>query len=309
MDGPSAEVYLYDLNTRSITRVSADPAQNYWPSWSPDGKHLLFLGADVFGSGAGFAMNGVWSADGDGSNVTLLYHPTSSGEEMLGWRDNENAVLESWDPIHGPTHLRLYNITTKTTTALEDGPVMGAVADAGSVVPANEPGAVLFGQTTGLTFLAPDQTDPSQLSGNQVNTIRWIRDSAMFEVEFQEGNLATFQSDGSHRQDAPAVLSRAGIGYTDVAMYGAIWAWTANSRDIAGVWITGPGLDIPQIYNGPAVAPLWDPHNNLSFFSGSNLYRVTFDSYYTDLGLVANFFGDVLSASWVGSKGFDIYGP
>lgn len=308
MDGPSADVYLYDLNTSSITRVSTDPAQDYWPSWSPDGKALLFFGADGFGSGAGYVMNGVWSADGDGSNVELLYHPTSSGEEMLGWRDNETAVLESWDPANGLSHLRLYNITTKKSASLQAGPVSGAVADAGNVVPSTDPGAVLFSQATGLTLLASNQTQPTQLSGSQVDSVRWIRDSSMFEVEFQDGSLATFQSDGSHRQDAPAALSSAGLGFTNVAMYGLIWAWTANSGNISGVWITGPGLDIPQIFNGPAVTPLWDPHNNLTFFSESSLYRVTFDSYYTDLGPVASVSGDVVDASWVGTKGFDIYG-
>ncbi len=309
MDGPSADVYLYDLNTRSITRVSTDLAQDYWPSWSPDGSHLLFFGADTFGTGAGYAMNGVWSANGDGSNVTLLYQPTSSGEAMLGWRDNEIAVLESWDPANGFSYLRLYNITTKKTINLQASPVSGAVADAGNVVSSTDPGAVLFSQATGLYLLPSNQTQPTQLSGSQVASVRWIPDSSMFEVEFHNGSLATFLSDGSHRQDAPAALSSAEFGSINVAMYGAIWGWTKSGGDTQGAWINGPGLDIPQIFSGPAVAPLWDPHNNLTFFSESTLYRVTFDSHYTDLGPVANVSGDVVDASWVGTKGFDIYGP
>jgi dipeptidyl aminopeptidase/acylaminoacyl peptidase len=310
LDGPSADVYLYDLNTRSITRVSTDPAHDYWPSWSPDGSRLLFFGADGFGTGAGYTMNGVWSADRNGSNVTLLYQPTSSGEELLGWRDNESAVLESWDPAQGLSNLRIYNVTTKQTTSLPASPVSGAVAEAGSVISTIDPGAVLFSQAAGLTLLPSGQTQTTSLSGSQVDSVRWIRDSSMFEVQFQDGSLATFQSDGSFSQDAPAALSSAGMGYTNVAMYGLIWAWTANGGNLAGVWINGPGLDFPQIFSGPAVAPLWDPHNNLTFFSRNSLYRVTFDSYYADLALVANVSGDVVDASWVGGiQGFDIYGP
>jgi hypothetical protein len=131
----------------------------------------------------------------------------------------------------------------------------------------------------------------------------------MFEVDFQGGNLTTYQSDGIHREDEPAGLSSAGRGFTNVTMYGAIWAWTANSSNLSGVWITGPGLELPRIFTGRAVAPLWDPHNNLTFFSGSSLYRVTFDSHYTDVGPVANVSGDIMDAAWVGTKGFDIYGP
>ncbi len=308
MDGTSADVYLYDLASRSITRVSTDPAQDFFPSWSPDGNHLLFLGADGFGTGAGMVMNGVWSADGDGSNVSLLYPTKSAGEIIVGWRDNETAVLETWDVVNGLAHLRLYNLTTKDTTSLEAGPVSAAVAGTGNLFPATDPGAVLFGGETGLYLLPSHETEPTILSGNQVDFVQWNWESSLFEVRFKDGSLATYQSDGNDRQDAPAALSSAGYAPINVAMYGAIWAWAEGEGDTPGVWITGPGLDIPQIFDGPAIAPLWDPHNNLTFFSGSTLYRTTFDSWYTDLSLVASVSGDVESASWVGSKGFDIYG-
>jgi len=308
MDGPSADVYLYDLASGAITRVSTDPAQDFSPSWSPDGNHLLFLGADGFGSGAGMVMNGVWSADGDGSNVTLLYPTTSTGEEMFGWRDNQTAVLDTWDVVNGPAHLRLYNITTKETTSLASGHVSTAVADSGNLFSSADPGAVLFGGDTGLWLMPSNQNDPTFLSGNQVDSVQWIRDSSMFEVRFSDGSLATYEADGNDRQDAPAALSTAGYAPINVAMYGAIWAWTEGAGDTPGVWITGPGLDIPQVFTDPAIAPLWDPHNNLTFFSGSTLYRTTFDSFYSDLNPVANVSGDIESASWVGSKGFDIYG-
>ena len=308
MDGSSADVYLYDITTRVITRVSTDAAQDFSPFWSPDGNHLLFLGADGFGTGAGMVMNGVWSADGDGSNVALLYPTTSAGEVMVGWLDNATAVLETWDVVNGLAHLRLYDITTGQVTSLVDGPVSGAVADAGNLVPATDPGALMFGSETGLFLLPSTDTIPTQLSGSQVDSVQWIRDSSMFEVRFTDGSLATFQSDGGNRQDAPASLSSAGYGTINVAMYGLIWAWVESDGDTPGAWINGPGLDIPQIFTGQATAPLWDPHNNLTFFSGGSLYRVTFDSYYTDLAQVVNLSRDVVDASWVGAKGFDIYG-
>ena len=310
MDGPSVDVYLYDIASNSITRVSTDPAQDFYPTWSPDGNHLLFLGADGFGTGAGVVMNGVWSADGDGSNVTLLYPTTSAGELMIGWRDNETVVLETWSAANGPAHLRLYNIITKDTTILQDGYSLAAVADAGNLVLSTDAGAVLFTQDGGLYLLPSQESQPTQLSESQVDQIKWNRDSSMFEVRFNDGSLATFQSDGSHRQDSPADFSSGGYAPINLAMYGLIWAWTEGNGDTPGVWINGPGLEnIPQIYDGSAVAPLWDPHNNLTFFSGSTLYRVTFDSYYTDLSPVIDISGDAVNASWVGSNGFNIYGP
>ncbi len=307
LDGPSADVYLYDLDSRSITRVSSDPSANYSPSWSPDGNHMIFLGAETFGTGAGFVMSGVWSADGDGSNVQLLYTPTSSSEEILGWRDNESVVLKSWDPGQGPFDLRIYNILTKVTTNLPADPVTAAVSDPGTIVSSLDKGSVLFSQASGLYILLTGQTTPTKLSEKQANVIHWIKDSSMFEVEFQDGSLGTYQSDGSSPELAPAELSKAGIRNSNVCMYGLIWAWTSNSSSAPGVWITGPGLNFPQIFTGQATAPLWAPHNNLTFFSGGTLYRATFDAYYSDLTSIANLPGEVTGATWVGIKGFDIY--
>lgn len=308
MDGPSADVYLYDLNSRSITRVSTDPSANYWPSWSPDGSHLIFLGADTFGTGAGISMKGVWSANGDGSNVQLLYTPTSSGEEILGWRDNQSVVLESWDPGRGPSDLRIYNILTKKTISLPTGAVTAAVSDPGTIMTSPDKGAVLFSQPMGLSILLSNQTVPVKLSEKQAEEIRWIQDSSMFQVVFQDGSLGTYQSDGSSPEIAPAALSGARLGNSNVSMYGLIWGWTSNSSNAPGVWITGPGLNFPQIFAGPSVAPLWDPHNNLVFFSGGTVYRATFDAYYSDLTSIANLPGEVTDAAWVGTPGFDIYG-
>ncbi len=307
LDGPSADVYLYNLDSRTITRVSSDPSANYWPSWSPDGNHLIFLGADTFGTGAGLSMNGAWSANGDGSNVQLLFNPTSSGEEILGWRDDTSVVLMSWDPGRGPNDLRIYNILTKETTSLPADPVTAAVSDPGTIISSLDKGAVLFSQASGISILPSGQTVPVKLSDQQADEIRWIRDSSMFQVIFQDGSTGTFQSDGSSPELAPPELYGVRLGNSNVSMYGLIWGWTSTSDSAPGVWISGPGLSFPQIFADQAVAPLWDPHNNLTFFSGNILYRATFDAHYSDLAPIANLGSEVTDAAWVGTTGFDIY--
>jgi Tol biopolymer transport system component len=91
LDKPNADIYVYDLESQDIQKVSDDAGQDYWPSWSPDGKSILYFEAEGFGTGAGYAMSGIWLAAANGSDAKKLTTPTSSGEQLVGWRDNSQA--------------------------------------------------------------------------------------------------------------------------------------------------------------------------------------------------------------------------
>jgi dipeptidyl aminopeptidase/acylaminoacyl peptidase len=298
LDGPTADLYLYDTATKKITRVSQDDAQNYWPSWSPDGKYILFFGAETFGTGAGYLMKGVWSANADGSNVTLLYTPSSSGEELVGWRDDQTAVLDSWKPICGPEELRLYNIVTAQKTVLQAGCSSAAAASEYWGDPNSN--TVMFSKDDGLYLWSANGAELQKLSGNQVAWIRWERVGSMFVVKYKDGSMTTLYSTaGNLFEDAPAQAQ-------DVTMFALIWAWTNNTGELPGVWISGPGIDLGQIFDGPAYAPIWNFDNTLFFFSGSgegtDLYRATFDNYYNDTASVGHLTGEVQGVTWVGIK-------
>ena len=301
LDGPTAEVYLYDTTSGIITRVSSDDAQNFWPSWSPDGAYILFFGADGFGTGAGYAMKGVWSAYGDGSNVTWLYETAGSGEELVGWRDSQTAVLDTWNPMCGSGNLRLYNIVTTTKTVLQADCFINAAVGAWN---GSDPSPVMFSASNGLYYLAGDGSEVQKLSDKSAGSVRWDIPGYMFVVRFEDGSLSTYYSgDATQTYDAPFSNT---TGIANVTMYGLIWAWTDAGDEMEGVWITGPGIEIGQVFTGSAYAPLWDLHNNLLFFSGTELgtdvYRTTFDAYYQDVTLVAHLDETVRSAAWLGIK-------
>ena len=297
MDGPSAEIYLYDAMTQQIQRVSDDQAQNYSPSWSPDGNHLLYLGAEGFGTGAGYVMSGVWSAWGDGSNVTLLYEPDSGAEELIGWLDETTAVLDSWKMDCGSQDLRLYDVVTRQTAMLNAGCFTSAAAD-------GLRGAAIFTSDSGLYVLTAEDRTPVRVSQDPVAWIDTVEPhDYVFSVHFEDGGIATY---GTSDMDHLASPVDAPTGAMDVAMYGLIWGWTSDDDAQPGAWISGPGVEIGQIFSDKARLPIWDPDNNLLFFAldagyGYNIYRTTFDVFYRDLTMVAHIEAEILHVAWLGA--------
>jgi hypothetical protein len=295
MDGPSAEIYIYDDRIGEITRVSNDDYQNYAPSWSPDGETLLYMGTEGFGTGAGFDTVGVWSARGDGTNVTWLYTPQGGSEEVVGWLDDTTAVMSTWAQPYGIGNLRLFDVLTTQKTVLH----AGSFLDAG-VIPSV---MVLFATDDGLYMAAADDPTPTLVSSKAVSRIEVGNGvQIFFAVYHGDGSLATYGLSEMDYQVSPiATLS----GRLEVATYGLIWGWTSEDQAQPGAWITGPGVDIGQIYDGPARLPIWDLHNNLIFFSrlqggGYDIYRTTFENWYHDLTLVNSLPGDLRLVAWLG---------
>jgi Tol biopolymer transport system component len=298
MDGPSAEIYIFDERLLKVQRVSQDDAQDFAPSWSPDGQHLLYLGAEGFGTGAGMAMAGVWAANGDGTGAAQLYPTTSSGEEIVGWLDNTTAVLDTWGIDCGPQKLRLYDVVSKQQVMLSQECVSAAASSDWH----NE---ALFANSSGLYLVTADSRTPVSVSQEAVGSIDpWGSGDQVFTARFENGGIATFGSGDVDQQVSPVSVP---ARYLDVAEYGAIWGWTSEDESQPGAWITGPGLDIGQIYTGMARMPTWDPHNNLLFFAaasggGYDIYRTTFDGHFQDLAMVNTINAQVTSVVWAGPQ-------
>ena len=299
MDGPSAEVYLYDVASGDITRVSFDDEQDYWVSWSPDGNTLLYFSADYFGTGGGFDTTSVWYAQGDGTDASLLYVPEGDIEEVVGWLDNKTVVLDTWSMYcdHGNGKLRLYDLISRQVTMLNEDCFTSAAADSGR-------GAAIFANTSGLYLLTAEDQAPVRIDQGEVANIDSVEPGEyFFTVQFTNG-FATY---GTSEMDYQLAPIEADPGSLDVAMYGWIWGWTSEMDFQPGVWITGPGIEIGKIFDGSARLPIWDQHNNLLFFasqdgSGYNLYRTTFDSYYRDLAVVGSIDAEVIRVAWLGGQ-------
>jgi len=113
IEGPSSDLYVYDLQSDTITRLTDGPAQGFDPHFSPDGEYIVHFSAASFGSGAGYSMDGVWAARADNGGVLSLYDPSGYGaEEFVGWVDDTTFLVNTWNADCGSVNLRAFNIVT-----------------------------------------------------------------------------------------------------------------------------------------------------------------------------------------------------
>ncbi len=118
MDGDSSDLYLYSTTTGDVTRLTSGAAQDYAPSWSPDGKYVVHFGASGFGTGAGYSMVGAWATLVSNASTYDLYTPTSGGEDVLGWLDPQTVIVYSFNAACSTQNVRAVNVVTREISPL-----------------------------------------------------------------------------------------------------------------------------------------------------------------------------------------------
>lgn len=298
MQGPSADLYIFDLITQEIRRVSQESDQDFAPSWSPDGSHLVYLSVAGFGTGAGWSNSAIWLADTQGGTPLPISPAGGSGEEILGWLDDNTVVLTSWAQPCGPQRLRLYDVNGGSEVMLEAGCINAAAVS-------NRMGAVLFSNADGLFLYSLENPEPVQVAQEPNAWIeRVLPGERLFTVRFDLGGVLTY---GTGEYDTQASPVNVESGLLDVAEYGVIWAWTSQDEQQPGAWINGPGIEIGQIFTGKASRPVWDLENNLIFFApdgmgGNDIYGTSFWGHYQDLTRINHIDANILDAGWIGQQ-------
>jgi Tol biopolymer transport system component len=125
LDDPgNFDIYVIDLATGATRRITSDPALDWAPSWSPDGRWIGFTsrrsGADelyvidassgagerAITSGPGAAVRLQWSPDG--RRVAFGSSRTGNADIFVADPDGTNAMAittspaDDWDPAWSP---------------------------------------------------------------------------------------------------------------------------------------------------------------------------------------------------------------
>jgi hypothetical protein len=265
-DGPSADLYVYSLDDGSIARLTDGPSQAYDPSWSPDGKNIVQLGADQFGTGAGYSMAGVWAARADGSAVVSLYKPYSGDEVILGWTAPDTFAVYSFDASCSYRNFRLFNIETRTETVLWKNYFTSAALDpaSGRAMISVDDIVVSCNQDSrkGM-FLISAGIEPKRVSDEASFLITWSKEADLFFVPLETTMLIVTPSGDVIQPPVPMETIPA------IAPDGKSWAWPGRqAQDLFASISNAPPL---LVYSGFVPTQSWSPDGKTLIFVGDGM--------------------------------------
>lgn len=264
-DGVSADVYVFDLETRRVTRLTDGPSQAYHLSWSPDGRQVVHVGATSFGTGAGYGLAGVWAARADGSGVRALYTPARSGDEtILGWRSASQFVVHSFTAACSYYDLRAFDVETGAQQVFWNYFTRAAMDPAS--------GALLFSvdefvaecngdARAGLFFVPPGAAEARPVPGDGLD-VTWEAAPGWFAVragDFQPVLYVDAQGRVVGASDRPDEIARN-------LPPGRRWAW----RDEGGLWVGAAGEAPRRVFASGVIAWAWTPDGQGLFWSAQD---------------------------------------
>ena len=124
LDGPSADIYRFDTWTDVVRRLTDEPEQAYLPTWTPDGKWIVYLAAEFLSSGMALEAQAVRAVSADGGEQRQLYAISSGFHRLLFWQDAARLWLVEEGPDGWRNLLRL-NVESGELRPLYVGPLAG----------------------------------------------------------------------------------------------------------------------------------------------------------------------------------------
>jgi len=258
MNGPTADLYLYDTQTQAITQLTDGPSQAILPEWSPDGQYVLHAGVSwvpPFGGAILGAnqLDGVWAVRAADGEVIELPKPAGVHLNFVGWRDaghywtfdsNDECFAQdlravdiaSGVPVPGPGYSFYY--------AVAQAPGTGVLLIAGA---AGCPSAL----GEGVFVLRPGEGMPTRLLDQRAYEIRWLPESQVF-LAYPE---ALVSADGQTAY-APPVYE---ASYNPAVSRAGYQAWEVIENQAGRVVVKAPGGDWQPIRDGFVSNMIWDP--------------------------------------------------
>jgi hypothetical protein len=300
MDGPSADLYLYDLDSELITRLSSGASQAIAPSWSPDGSYLLHFGVNWLppfgGAIVGYnRFDGTWAVRVSDGTITSMPRPYDTHFHFLGWMDETHYIVNRATERCSRDGLYVIDVTTGRMAPLLEG-CLGSGA-------ALSPGkAILYTPLTGCTgcpeesgiFLLPmGSQQAQQISEQEAYQFSWMEGEGLFYAY----PVGLFSEEGA-RAILPPVP---GSSFNPAISRSGYAAWEVIENQLGRVMAAAPGEAYRVILEDLSIGVLiWDPFAGDTLFVASvdgTFYRAKAPEFVPEQ--IGNFGGWVSQAIWL----------
>lgn len=299
INGSTADLYLYNTQTREITQLTDGPSQAILPNWSPGGQHILSFGVSwvpPFGGALGNAnhLDGVWAVQISDGKVITLPKPKGILPKFVGWQDDSHYLTYDSNDECYSQNLHSVDVVSGETTPVMDYSFYYGIAQS------PENGALLFSSAAGCpnslgegVFLVfPGQTTPHRLLDKRAYETYWMPESALFQA-YPE---ALFSSDGNTRYDPPVYDS----SYDPAVSRDGYQAWEVIENQRGRVVVKVPGGEWQTILDGSVKHLIWDPIEGrtlLIALQDGSLYAASYPDFTPRL--MGNLGGIVDQAIWL----------
>jgi hypothetical protein len=257
INGPTADLYLYDSQTQEITQMTDGPSQAVLPVWSPDGKYILHFGVSwvpPFGGAIEGAnqLDGVWAVRASDGEVISLPKNKGSKPRFVGWQDDSHYITFDNGECSAE-NLHAVDVVSGATTPILDASFDYYIAQSPvdrAVLISSEAGCP-NSLGNGIFLLLPGQTTPTMLHDVKAWEIDWMPESGVFYA-YPEG---LFSSDGKIYFDPPVYDK----SFDTAVSKESYQAWEVIENFKGRVEVRVPGGDWQTILNGSVDGLIWDP--------------------------------------------------
>ncbi|NIS83365.1 MAG: hypothetical protein GTO14_24935 [Anaerolineales bacterium] len=272
IEGPSSDLYLLDLSSGEIERLTSGPLQAYELNWSPDDAWIVHLSVDTFGTGAGWNVDTLWAAASDGSSVMRVVDNVRM-TFVEAWQSETDFLATEWGADFGPQGLFRFSIEKRTREILFEGP-LPALAFDGDVSTAAifkdpmvaayfdyVPGVYVIDLATGEQIIVEQTEEVS-------NSIVWVDSVEMYAATFEERTILFDRSGTLHVEISRGGLLTPSPDGSFLAIYGDRW------RGEPGLAIfTTSGEELAQPASEWVFMVTWSPDSRVAFYeTDASLY-------------------------------------
>jgi hypothetical protein len=118
MDGPSADIYVFDTTTGNVTRLSGGDEQAILMGWSPDSSWIVHASAKWIDDQYGPNLTNIWAVSVLDRQVKDLFEPVCGDEYILSWTSSRSFISYGRSPESPLNCLKEVLIEPVTVTKL-----------------------------------------------------------------------------------------------------------------------------------------------------------------------------------------------